>query len=284
MAFHPKNKHQGSYDFEILKAVEPQIEELIVKSKTGRDTLKFADPRAVKFLNRALLKSWYKITFWDFPGGYLVPPAPGRADYIHYISDLINKEDVTMLDVGTGASLIYPIIATKEYDWNVIASDIDEKAFKSCKKIIGKNKLKGIEFRLQEDAKQIFHGIINEDDQIDVTICNPPFHESMEDAEKGTVRKLRNLNPEKKNVAYQLNFGGKSNELWTPGGERKFITSMINESKHYRKQVKWFTTLVSREKNMKPLQGLLREARAKQVKIIEMEQGNKKSRVLCWRF
>jgi 23S rRNA (adenine1618-N6)-methyltransferase len=40
-------------------------------------------------LNKAILKAFYKIEYWDIPLHYLCPPIPGRADYLHYTADLL---------------------------------------------------------------------------------------------------------------------------------------------------------------------------------------------------
>ena len=37
-------------------------------------TIDFSNPEGVKSLNKALLKAYYNISFWDIPEGYLCPP------------------------------------------------------------------------------------------------------------------------------------------------------------------------------------------------------------------
>ena len=51
--------------------------------------------------------------------------------------------------------------------------------------------------RLQPNPKNIFQGIIKENERFDITICNPPFHTSLQEAQAGTMRKINNLNPKK---------------------------------------------------------------------------------------
>ena len=55
----------------------------------GDESVDFANPAAVKALNRALLRQDYGLDYWDIPAGYLCPPIPGRADYVHYLADLL---------------------------------------------------------------------------------------------------------------------------------------------------------------------------------------------------
>ncbi len=291
---HPRNKHRERYDFKKLTEACPELSAFIKSNKYDDLSVDFSSPEAVKTLNRALLKYFYKLDYWDIPEGYLTPPIPGRADYIHYIADLLatsnNGEipqgsEIRCLDIGVGANCIYPIIGNVEYGWSFVGTDVEETALVSAQEIIdGNPSLKNkIELRFQSHSENIFKGIVGKDEFFDVTICNPPFHSSLEDANAGTLRKLRNLNKKKVDKAI-LNFGGKSNELWSEGGEKVFVKKMIKQSKEFSGSCKWFTTLVSKESNLKSFYKLLESENAKEVKTIPMGQGNKKSRILVWSF
>ena len=80
------------YDFPALIADFPTLKSFISTNKYGNDSVDYANPDAVKALNQALLKHFYGIENWDIPDGYLCPPIPGRAEYIHHISDLLTTE------------------------------------------------------------------------------------------------------------------------------------------------------------------------------------------------
>ena len=232
-----------------------------------------------------ILKEFYKINWWDIPPNYLCPPIPGRADYLHYVADLLygaRGKSIVALDIGVGANCVYPLIGQYEYGWSFIGSDIDQEAITSAQSILDHNlDLKEqIELRLQAKANQIFKGILKPNELIDISICNPPFHASAEEAAAGSERKLKNLGLQKK----VLNFGGKSHELWCTGGEKAFIKSMIEESRLLASQCLWFTTLVSKKENLPDLERELKRVKAFDVKIIEMSQGQKISRILAWTF
>lgn len=279
---HPRNPHQSRYDFSQLITGNPELAKHVFINAYGDESIDFANPLSVKLLNQAILKSFYGIAWWDIPDNYLCPPIPGRADYIHYLADLVgNSPDVLALDIGTGANCVYPLIGQQAYHWKFIGSEIDPGAFSSAQKIIKENHLESVvELRLQSDPKCIFKNLIRPTDRITVTLCNPPFHASAEDAAKGSNRKLKNLGL-KKNV---LNFGGKSNELWCPGGEVAFVSKMMKESVLYQTQVKWFTSLISKKENLPALKQTLKELNVSNVKVIEMSQGQKISRILAWSF
>lgn len=279
---HPRNRHQSRYDLKALSKKLPSLKPFIILNKYGNESIDFTNPEAVKTLNQALLKDYYDVN-WDLPREFLCPPIPGRADYIHYSFDLLGPGPKKVLDIGVGANCIYPIIGTSEYDWEFVGSDINSKALKAAEVILDLNPSlqKKIHLRLQENPEHIFKGIILPNEKFDLTICNPPFHSSPEEASEGTNRKWKNLGKGKSNA---LNFGGISSELWTEGGEKAFIKNMIDESKDFSSQVKWFSTLVSKEDNLPFIYKLLKKAHVKEVKTFNMDQGQKKSRFIAWCF
>ena len=291
---HPRNKHNGNYDFKTLIEALPELQQFVAVNKFGNESIDFANPDPVRAINKALLKHFYNISYWELPKTNLSPPIPGRADYIHYIADVLSENNngiiptgksIKILDIGVGANCIYPIIGHQEYGWTFVGTEVDKPAKLTAENIINHNpELKdSITIRLQESKRQIFKGIIQPEERFDITICNPPFHNSKEEAMKGTTRKLKNLG---KTVEGKptLNFSGQNNELWYEGGELAFITNMIYESVHFKAQCKWFSSLVSKKENLKPLYTVLKKVNAKDIKTIEMEQGNKVSRILVWRF
>ncbi|MES2200166.1 MAG: 23S rRNA (adenine(1618)-N(6))-methyltransferase RlmF [Chlamydiota bacterium] len=287
---HERNKHKQRYDFKQLIGSCPDLSAFVVKNKYSEESIDFSDPNAVKTLNKALLKHFYKIV-WDIPNGYLCPPIPGRADYIHHIADLLgalNKgviplgPSIRIFDIGTGANCIYPVIGYREYGWKFIGSDIDPIAINSAQKIVNLNELSDvIELRLQSSSSDIFKGVLESNEQIDLSICNPPFHASLEEALQGTERKWKNL---KVNKSSTLNFGGKKNELSCLGGEIGFLRRMIKESVHAQEQCRFFSTLVSKEENLPLIHKELKDVKALAVKTINMAQGQKKSRIVAWSF
>ncbi|GEA12164.1 23S rRNA (adenine(1618)-N(6))-methyltransferase RlmF [Alteromonas sp. KUL49] len=293
---HPRNKHNQDYDFGQLCKFVPELTGFI-ESKYGKRTLDFSNSDAVKLLNKALLKAYYDIDHWDIPPGFLCPPIPGRVDYIHYLADLlqssvkgkIDHKKVRVLDIGTGANCIYPLLGHKSYGWRYVATDIEARSVKMAKQIVNANQglSKVIEIRHQKQSNQIFQGIINEGERFHLTQCNPPFHNSAEEAAQGSQRKWKNLGKNTKvsdGKTPALNFAGRSNELWCKGGELRFVRKMVRESQHYAQQVVWFTTLVSKKDNVSGIKLALKKVNAKQVKVVKMAQGQKISRFIAWSF
>ena len=291
---HPRNQHRLGYNFEQLIATCPELQQFVGINEHQIKTIDFSNPKAVKALNKALLIAHYDIQNWDIPENYLCPPIPGRVDYIHCIADLLASnnngiipegENVQVLDIGIGANCIYPILGNSVYGWSFVGTEIDEKAIQNCKKIIEANpKLMDlISLQLQTESRFIFKNIITPEDQFSFTICNPPFHNSQEEATKASIRKINNLENTRTNTPV-LNFGGQNAELWGEGGESGFVTQMIFESAKYPMQCLWFTTLVSKKENLSSFYKTLNKVNVADVKTINMAQGQKTSRILAWTF
>ncbi len=291
---HPRNKHRFRYDFRKLVQDCPELEAFVFVNAFDDETIDFANPEAVKMLNRALLKHFYGINNWDIPHSYLCPPIPSRADYIHYMADLLAStnngtipigSNIKVLDIGTGANCVYPLIGYSEYGWRFVGSDIDPIAIGSAQKIIDANPQlqDNIKLRLQKNAANIFKGIIEEKECFDLSICNPPFHASLVEAMAGTNRKMKNLGYQTLKQPIR-NFGGKNNELWCAGGEKNFVRQLINESAQFPFSCVWYSTLVSKKENLPDIYQQLKLVKATIVKTINMTQGQKSSRVVAWSF
>ena len=286
---HPRNQHLNGYDLDMLCEKHNALAPFIVVTPAGSKSIDFSNNKAVKTLNQALLKAHYNIEFWDIPDQNLCPPIPGRVDYIHYLADLLSTDNqqniptgrqIKALDIGTGANLVYPLTGSHEYNWHFTGSDIDASSIKIAKQIAQFNGLK-ITLKQQKNASSIFKGIINQKDLFHVTLCNPPFHASADEANKGTERKWKNLGKAPQNT---LNFGGQNNELWCEGGEEKFISNMITESEQFAEQVIWFTSLVSKKETLAALEEKLGTLPIAEYKIIDMAQGQKISRFIAWSY
>lgn len=286
---HPRNRHHSRYDLDALCQAVPALRDFIILSPAGEQTINFADPLAVKTLNKALLAHFYAVKEWDIPDGFLCPPVPGRADYIHHLGDLLSDESgnvvkgANILDIGVGANCIYPLIGAHEYGWRFTGSETHPEAFTSAQAILSANPSlnRMIRLRRQKDTTAMFNGVIHKNEQYDATLCNPPFHDSAAAARAGSERKRRNLGQDRDDA---LNFGGQQQELWCDGGEVAFIKQMIAESKGFARQVMWFTSLVSKGENLPPLYRALTDVGAVKVVKKEMSQGQKQSRFIAWSF
>ncbi|MDB4496636.1 23S rRNA (adenine(1618)-N(6))-methyltransferase RlmF [Flavobacteriaceae bacterium] len=281
---HPRNKHKNGYNFDVLTKHNKNLASFVTNNNHGTLTIDFSDPKAVKELNSTLLEVHYGVKKWIFPDENLCPPIPGRVDYMHYISDLLSDsnctENITILDIGTGATCIYPLLGVKEYDWNFVATDIELDSLDTAQDIISDNNLEAkILLRQQFTEANILKGIIEKGDSFSAVVCNPPFYKSEQEAKGANARKSRNLG----NNAVR-NFSGNNNELWYPGGEKAFLHNYLYQSSLYKDISVWFTSLVSKKETIKSLQKSGEKLKVKTMKIIPMHQGNKVTRIVAWQF
>ncbi|WP_248723316.1 23S rRNA (adenine(1618)-N(6))-methyltransferase RlmF [Seonamhaeicola sp. ML3] len=284
---HPNNKHSSGYDLDALGLVYPQLTSFVFTNEYQTKTIDFADPKAVKALNTALLFKYYGIKFWDFPDENLCPPIPGRVDYIHHLAELLEfsgvSKDVNVLDIGTGANCIYPILGNAEYNWDFVGTDIDTTALEFAQNIVDKNDLNhAISLRFQKDSRFILKGVLSDEDQFTVAMCNPPFYKSEKEAIAATTKKLRGLGKTEESLT--RNFSGKHNELWCKGGEKAFLHNYIYESSLFKNQCVWFSALVSKKELIRGLKVALKKLNVNSIKVLKSGPGNKQSRFIAWSY
>lgn len=305
MSMHPRNVHRNGYPMETLFQAYPPLMSYSVKAKSGKLSIDFSNPAAVKALNTALLIHYYGLNVWDIPDGYLCPPVPGRADYIHGIADVLAQynggkppigKTVKGLDIGTGANAIYPIIGSHQYGWRFVGTDIDRVAVKSAQMLAKNNPSLAALFsvRQQNNKDKIFDGVLRTNEHFTFSMCNPPFHKSAKDAARGSLRKIKGLqnnqrkrNAQRSTLKHQpatLNFGGRANELWCEGGELAFVQRMISESVEVKHQIDWFTCLVSKSEHLKAIEKCAEYHQARDFIKVNMAQGSKLSRFVAWTF
>lgn len=299
VGLHPRNRHQGHYDFARLTGQCPELSAFVIATAAGDASIDFSNPEAVRALNRALLKVDYRVAHWDLPAGYLCPPIPGRADYLHALADLLAASNagavprgpaVRALDIGVGANCIYPLLGQCDYGWHFVGAEVDTTALAAADAIVQANDLRGaIELRHQPARGSIFAGLLRGDEVFDLSLCNPPFHASAQDAARVSQRKWRNLGRDAGTAAGTrttpaLNFGGQATELWCTGGEASFLRRMVRESAAIAARVLWFSSLVSKAEHLPDVRRQLKKAGARDVREVAMAQGGKHSRFVAWTY
>lgn len=293
---HPRNRHQDRYDLARLVEAVPALRRHVLHTPAGEPSIDFADPAAVRLLNRALLHSQYGIDYWEIPAAYLCPPIPGRADYLHGLADLLATDPVGViprgpniraLDLGTGASCIFPLLGHTDYGWTFVGTDVDPGALASAQAILNRNHGLDavIQLRRQHDPARLLVGVVQHTERFDLCLCNPPFHRSAAEAAQGSTRKWRNLGKAGLNgTRPALNFGGRPRELWCAGGELAFVRQLIDDSAQFGTTVCWFSSLVAKREHLPQLQQHAQRRGAHTIRVVPMAQGQKQSRFLAWSF
>ncbi len=274
---HPNNKQINGYNFQEMLDAYPALEPYLYKNKYDRLSLDFSNREAIILFNKILLATHYGIKDWDVPNGHLCPTIPGRADYLHYLQDILGNGPKRLLDIGTGASVVYPLLGSRLFDWSFVASDIDNESLLFAQQLLDQNRIstQTIELRLQNQPEHIFKHIVLKNEVFDASICNPPFFES-------AAQQL--LWHNKKWAGKETMPIGTSNELICDGGEQAFIVNMIKESVAYQAQVKLFTCLVSRQSTIPFIEEACASLGITDLRFVEMKTGRKLSRIAVWSF
>eukprot|EP00939_MAST-03C_sp_MAST-3C-sp1_P001463 g1463.t1 len=165
----------------------------------SKGRINFANPRALIALTKAILLDTFEIK-WDMPEKHLCPPVLNRFNYVYWVSRLLSvpmdytglasdgtkdaKRNTAIIgiDIGVGASCIYPLLGHKTYDWRFIGTECDPISMASARDNVRRNGWeKSIEIRLA-DAKRpdVLLGALrkSDGDRIDFCMCNPPFFET----------------------------------------------------------------------------------------------------------
>lgn len=283
--FHEKNEFRLGYDLPSLERANKDLKPFLSREE-GEIRVDYTHSQAVIELNRAILKHHFQMQEWFLPEGALCPAIPGRWDYLLRLRDLLPQEaPLRGLDIGTGSSLIYSLLAVYGLNIRMVGSDISQESLQHARKILHANPLlpQQVELRHQAVAHHIFQGIVKSDETFDFCLCNPPFHGSEKEAEQAAQRKAKNLDLPQQ-LATSSNFGGRHHELWCKGGEAAFLKKMMKESLLFASQIRWFSSLVSKSENVAPMIKFLKKHHATAIEIFPLEHGNKKSRAVAWSF
>ncbi|PTB67620.1 hypothetical protein BBK36DRAFT_1115822 [Trichoderma citrinoviride] len=249
-----RNLYTKAPDFKAIALVDPDFA-AVFNSVKGRE-LDFNDPKSVANRHNYILwlKDLLDTTSYDEPGGKAVG-----------------------LDIGTGASCIYPLLGCVQRPWSFIATDIDDKSLEWARKNI---KLNGLESRIQVIGRKLDDALIPLDDikldSLDFTMTNPPFYESEEAMVKSAEEKSR--------PPFTACTGAKV-EMVTPGGEVGFVDRIFQESLVLRERVRWYTAMVGFLSSLTRIVDRLREHKIDNYALTEFQQGNKTRRwAIGWSF
>ena len=269
-------------DFEELSNQFEEFKQYVYKTKSGSYSINWNNAKAVLTLNKCLLKKDFNIDYYDIPSNFLIPTIPSRINYLLFLKKLLmifnleNKEQITVIDIGTGANIIYPLLGYSKYHWHFIASDTNIEAIDNAKMIIKNNHLENdIDIKYQNDSMKIFEGIIdvNEYNESDIifSMCNPPFYDSE------TEVKFENVNKDN-----EFNF----NEVYYKGGEFQFIMNIIQESEIFKNKIFIFTSLMGKKTTFKKIKKILTQDTDKFpfVKYEKLVQGNNVRWVIAWSY
>ncbi|XP_067866637.1 RNA N6-adenosine-methyltransferase mettl16 [Heterodontus francisci] len=283
-SMHPRNRYKDQPpDFTYLASKYTEFQQHIHTSLTGKVSLNFKDPEAVRALTCTLLKEDFGLTI-DIPLERLIPTVPLRLNYIHWVEDLIGSgPDKTKLirgiDIGTGASCIYPLLGATMNGWFFLATEVDDMCFNYAKKNVEQNHLSDLIKVVKVPQKTLLMDALKEESEIvyDFCMCNPPFFANQLEA-KG----VNSRNPSRPPPS-SVNTGGIT-EIMAEGGELEFVKRIIHDSLQLKKRLRWYSCMLGKKCSLAPLKEELRQQEVPKVTHTEFCQGRTMRWALAWSF
>ncbi|GAV84273.1 Methyltransf_10 domain-containing protein [Cephalotus follicularis] len=311
-------------DFALLASLYPSFKPFVFYSRDGRPRIDWTDFNATRELTRILLLHDHGLRWWIPDGQLCptVPNRSNYIHWVEDLLSLdiipntnTNGDNVRGFDIGTGANCIYPLLGASLLGWRFVGSDVTDVALEWAERNVKSNphvseliEIRKVQFikdtnsieescsesemdlngNMAEEAEllpsssfdlpcgastgyygpPILVGVVRDGEKFDFCMCNPPFFESMEEA---------GLNP-------KTSCGGTPEEMVCPGGEKEFITRIIDDSAILRQSFRWYTSMVGRKSNLKFLTSKLWEVGVTTVKTTEFVQGQTCRWGLAWSF
>ncbi|EIW74733.1 hypothetical protein CONPUDRAFT_169696 [Coniophora puteana RWD-64-598 SS2] len=279
---HPRNRYNTPPDFTSLAKRYPPLRPYVFINEDNVAILDFQNIDAQRRLTEALLHCDFnlKITLME---DRLCPPVPNRLNYILWIQDIIRSCDlperpVRGIDVGTGASAIYPLLAcSMDPSWHMVGLEIDDESARCALQNVAANNLSDrIDIRMSVLDGPIFALFDDDlDTQYDFTMCNPPFYGSAQEIAESAEGKL---------YGPRSVCSGAAVEMVTPGGEVAFVSQMVRESVQHKTRCRWFTSMLGKLSSVSVVIELIKALGIDNYGITEFVQGQTRRWAVVWSF
>lgn len=276
---HKRSLYRSGLDIAELVELYPSFAKHTAKGRKGRLTIKEWTLEAQRELTRHLMQKDFGITIC-LRSDRLCPPVPQRLNYLLWVEDLLllskdierpgRNDHIKGIDIGTGASCIFPLIGNAAFSWRFSASEIDPVSLECAISNILCNNLES-SIRIIEGSKEkLLHPILEATtDVFQFLVCNPPFFSSHDQAASHQSRELT-ITP---------------SESSTDGGELGFVWKLFKESLEFKSRVKWFTSMIGKKTTLIALKGyLFKSERTKCIKTTTFTQGKQSRWGIAWTF
>ncbi|XP_061136201.1 RNA N6-adenosine-methyltransferase mettl16 [Syngnathus typhle] len=280
-SMHPRNRYKDKPpDFAYLASKYPEFQEHVHTNLSGRAVVNFKEPEAVRALTCTLLKEDFGLSI-EIPLERLIPTVPLRLNYIHWVEDLVDgqKQRRRGIDIGTGASCIYPLLGATMNSWFFLATEVDDICFDYATRNVKQNHLSDLVKVVKVPQKTLLMDALKEETEIvyDFCMCNPPFFANQLEANGVNSRNARRPPPS------SVNTGGVT-EIMAEGGELEFVKRIIHDSLQLKKRLRWYSCMLGKKCSLTPLKEELRKQGVPKVTHTEFCQGRTMRWALAWSF
>jgi len=297
---HPRNPFSSALDLAALVVTYPALASHVRRADTndgGHVHFDWGSSAALIELCRVLLWHHFGVR-WTQPQHMLCPTVPSRLNYLLWIEDLLALREtksagqaepgpIVGVDIGTGASCIYPLLGAACLGWRFVATELDPASTHSAKHNVALNAWEDrIDVRQVEPSSDdegggggsaatlppILHGVLQPSEHAHFCMCNPPFFDTDETPQPNLATR-----PHARCAAT-------AGEQFTTGGEVGFVLRLVADSALLREQIVWYTSLVGRKRSLAPILRAVRAAGAAHVRTTEIAQGHTWRWAVAWTF
>nr|CAD7569395.1 unnamed protein product [Timema californicum] len=260
----------------------PQFRKFAHQGLSGKMTINFKDTAALHALSTTLLEKDFNLKV-NIPTDRLVPTIPSRLNYILLIEDLLEcggrrEGEVHGIDIGTGASCVYSLLAAKTKQWKMLATEVDKESVKFAIENVQRNNLQHLILVKSVSHTVVLKGALEEDHSYDFCMCNPPFFSAESELNPSLKRRSPNRPPPRNGLT------GSLQEVMVMGGEVAFIKRMIEESLELKTTIKIYSSLVGHKSSLTPLKNALKQAGVSNMTEVMFCQGHTSRWILAWTF
>ncbi|XP_065187186.1 RNA N6-adenosine-methyltransferase mettl16-like [Sycon ciliatum] len=257
----------------------------------GGKRINFKSEQFQRELTRALLEVDFGLQV-ELPHDRLVPAVPQRLNYLHWVEDLVTGGDdaaghiprgstVRGVDIGTGASAIFSLLASKLNGWSMVATEVDSTSIDYALANVKRNDMEQSidvvrvspdEFLLAPLSRTCFPG----DVQFLFCMCNPPFFSSEKEASGCNSRPNR---PQPSATCT-----GAGTEMVVDGGEVHFVGRILQDSLVLKDRIRWYTSMLGKKSSVAALKRTLTDSQVPCVETTEFVQGKTRRWGIAWSF
>ncbi|KAI5721051.1 hypothetical protein M8J77_015296 [Diaphorina citri] len=182
---HPRNKYRVPPDFKQLAIEYPEFRKHLHQELSGKLKFNFQNPDALRIFTTTLLRKDFGLNV-EIPPMRLVPTLPLRLNYILWIEDLLEANQIsspiTGIDIGAGASCIYPLLSCKKNSWHMLALENDPQSYQCAQRNVEQNEMQDfIKVKHTTSSECDLQPYLDPNVTYSFTMCNPPFFSSVED-------------------------------------------------------------------------------------------------------
>ncbi|CAG5136646.1 unnamed protein product [Candidula unifasciata] len=279
---HPRNRYKNSKpSFLHLALKYPDFRAHTTQDASGKVILDFKNADALRALTTCLLKEDFGLSV-ELPADRLVPTLPLRLNYIHWLEDIVGtNENIWGIDVGTGASCVYPLLAAKMNKWHFLATEADPENVFYANKNVAANGFQEFIYVKKVSAEDILIAPLQTftvRTQFDFCMCNPPFF-----ADHMEAQAITNTRSADRPEASTLSTASPQ-ECIAQGGEVGFVRQMIDESTVLRDKIRVFTSMVGKKSSLAPLKAELLHQKVAKYSTTEFCQGKTMRWGIAWTY